>query len=415
MAQLPRGVPFIDMLVPQGTAAQVAELQTRLDLVTGGGWRIQADDGTFEDSSLPSQPLRGKLDRIWVSRTQPMSPGEDFQTAASLAVELTLLSQARVAAVGVWGMFAWSFVLFEDVRWLHGLLLLDWLYNPRIDARGEILEEPDPAEDAATVTQKLGVFQALWTPEAAAQLGQALPPGVLQQVETHYALSLLGPDGGFDPRYWQSLSMQLVLPQVRAFAAQMGDALPMPVAAPEPALAPPAEPDDGLTPLARAQQQAAERALQQADEGAVEESDDAIDGTPVAWVDGSSGPMLWLPLDRYEPQFLRQLRAGSLDGLARSERPLGSTLDRWMESGAPFVSEVPFLSRLFLDDKPLHKAGFADAAQEQDGLPTLLCHLPRVAAVRAVLVPAEGDAARRILVASDAALGPARIKAIASS
>ncbi len=45
MAQLPRGVPFIDLLVPQGTAVQVAELQTRLDLVTGGGWRILADDG----------------------------------------------------------------------------------------------------------------------------------------------------------------------------------------------------------------------------------------------------------------------------------------------------------------------------------------------------------------------------------
>jgi hypothetical protein len=411
MAQLPRGVPFIDLLVPQGTAVQVAELQTRLDLVTGGGWRILADDGTFEDSSLPSQPVRGKLDRIWVYRAQPLVQGDNLEMAASIAVELALLSQARLAAVGVWGLFAWSFVLFEDLRWLHGLLLLDWLYNPRLDARGEIVEEPNPADDAATVTAKLGAFQALWTPEAAVQLGRALPAGVVQPVETHHALSLLGPDGGFDPRYWQSLSMQLVLPQVRAWAAKAPGAPPAPPPkAPEPSL-----PDDGLTPLARAAQEAAERARVAAEEGPGEEPEEALAGAPVRWADGPRGPVLWLPPDRYEPGLLRQLRAGSLDGVGRSERPSGEVLERWMGAGTPFVTEVPFLSRLFLDDKPLHNAGFAAAAEAVDGLDTVVCHLPRVARVRAVIVPAEGAAARRILVASDPELGPAQIKAIAAS
>lgn len=416
MAQLPRGVPFIDLLVPQGTAAQVAELQTRLDLITGGDWRILADDGTFEESQLPSQPLRGNLDRIWVYRQAPLTPGEGFQTAASIAVELTLLSQARMAAVGVWGLFAWGFVLFEDLRWLHGLLLLDWLYNPRIDAQGEIIQEPDPAKDAETVTAKLAVFQALWTPEAAAQLNRALPPGALQAVETHQALSLLGPDGGFDPRYWQSVSMQLALPQVRAYAAQMGGAAPAPAAAPPPEPEPvaPAEPDDGLTPLARAQRDAAERAARAAEAGAEEQvEDEVIDGTPVSWVDAATGPVLFLPPDRYDPGLLRSLRSGELDGLARQERPGGESLDRWMSSGAPFVSEVPFLSRLFLHDKPLHKGAFTDAATEADGLQTLVCHLPRVSGVRAVWVPPEGDRKRRILVSSNADLSPSTIAKIA--
>ncbi len=84
MAQVPRGAPFIDLLAPAGTAAQVVELQTRLDLVTGGGWRVIADDGTFETSAVPSQPLRGKLDRVWLYRTTPMTQGEDFQETESL-------------------------------------------------------------------------------------------------------------------------------------------------------------------------------------------------------------------------------------------------------------------------------------------------------------------------------------------
>ena len=53
------------------------------------------------------------------------------------------------------------------------------------------------------------------------------------------------------------------------------------------------------------------------------------------------------------------------------------------------------------------------AATEADGLQTATCHLPRVAPVRAVFVPAGGDFDRRILVCSRTDLGPTEIVALA--
>ncbi len=421
MAQVPRGAPFIDLLAPAGTAAQVTELQTRLDLVTGGGWRVIADDGTFETSSVPSQPLRGKLDRVWLYRTTPMAQGEDFQDAGSLALELALMSQAKVAAAGVYGLYAWGLVAFEDLRWLHGLLLLDWLYNPRLDELGEVVEAPEPETAAATVEKKLAVFQALWTPENAVELGKMIPPGAVQQVESHQVLSLLGPGGSFDPRYWQSLAMQLVLPAVRAHVAggapapsmSGAPASPVPLAPPA-APAPPPPPSDGLTPLARAAKEARERAALAAEQGAAEpEEAEAPEGTPISWSQTSRGPVLFLPEDRYDPSLLRRLRSGSTNDLVRSERPDGSTLDGWMESGAPFVTEVPFASRLFLNDKPLHKSAFGDSPADAAGARTLVAHLPRVSRVRAVLVAPEGAPRARVLASSDVELSADEIRGVA--
>ena len=47
-AELPRNVPFVDLLLPPGVAEAAGDLQTRLDLVGGGAWRVRPDDGTFE-------------------------------------------------------------------------------------------------------------------------------------------------------------------------------------------------------------------------------------------------------------------------------------------------------------------------------------------------------------------------------
>ena len=173
MAELPRGVPFIDLIVPVGTSARVADLQTRIDLVAGGAWRVQADDGTMEDSLVPMQPLRGAAERIQIYRLQPFSPGESLQPAASLAIEFAADTSAMMAALGVYGVFAWGLVLVEDARWLHGLVLLDWLYNPRLDDRGEVVEEEqDPATVEATLGRKVAVFQQLWIPQRSVALMQ---------------------------------------------------------------------------------------------------------------------------------------------------------------------------------------------------------------------------------------------------
>ena len=215
MTDLPRGVPFIDLLVPAGTGAKA---QTRLDLVGGGMWRVRADDGTMEESVVPMQPMRGGDDRIQVYRAQPLMPGEGLEGAAALAVEVTQLVQPRLLAVGVYGVYAWGMVLVEDIRWLHGLVLLDWLYNPRLDDRGEVLPEDDETPPAQLLEAKARVFQQLWTPTRSAMLAQRLPEGALQAVEGYLALTLLGPGGMFDPRYWQGFSMQVAMAEVRAYA-----------------------------------------------------------------------------------------------------------------------------------------------------------------------------------------------------
>lgn|GEM_PF-1964122 len=429
MATLPRGVPFIDLLVPPGTAAHAAEVQTRLDLVTGGTWRIVPDDGTFEESNMPTQPLRGPLDRIWVHRTQPMMPGEPFQEPVSLALELAMMFQAKSASAGVAGIYAWAGVVVEDPRWLLGLILLDWLYNPRIDENGQPVEDDDPATAQATLLRKNQVFGELYSPAAAHELLGQLPPGALQTVETHQVLMLVGPDGSFDPRYWQGMAMQLLVPALRARAEALAagpDALggapapPTPLGPPAVAAAPaappaPAEPDDGLTPLARAQKEAAERAARAEAEGPADEPEEPeVDGGALVFGELGGVPALFVPGDRFDPTRLRKWREGDTDGMTRGERSDGQTLERWLDAGGPFVTEVPFLSRLFLDNSPVHKGALEASGTAADGVVSLSCHLPRVAPVLAVVVPADGDRKRRILVSSNLEARPAEVVALAA-
>lgn len=412
MTDLPRGVPFIDLLVPAGTAAKVQDLQTRLDLVGGDLWRVRADDGTMEDSVVPMRPVRGAEDRIQVFRSQPLMPGEGLEGAAALAVEIIQLVQPRLLAVGVYGVYAWGMVLMEDIRWLHGLVLLDWLYNPRLDDRGEVVPEDDETPPARMLQAKLQVFDQLWTPTRSAMLAQRLPQGALQQVEGYLALTLLGPGGVFDPRYWQGFSMQVAMAEVRAWAAAPptgGRPLEPATPAPPPKPSAPPPPDDGLTPLARAQREVERRAAVEGDQP--QEPEPILEseggGPAMRWVSGTGGQLLVIPAERFEPRLLKKLRESGTEGLDRSERPSPEAMADWRRSGAHFVTEVPFLSRLFLDGRPLHRAAFEAASVDQDGLATLECHLPRVSRVRAIRVPPAGDGSSRILVCTDPAV-PAR-------
>ncbi|HCP45098.1 MAG TPA: hypothetical protein DIU15_03600 [Deltaproteobacteria bacterium] len=462
MVDLPRGVPFIDLLVPPGSGPLTEDIQTRIDLLDGGNWRVVADDGEMERSSLPMQPVRGGNDRYWIYRQQPFRPGESFEAPVSLCLEVARQSQASCSAAGVAGLYAWAFVLFEDIHYFHGLLLLDWLYNPRLSASGEVLESEDPEEARAELEAKVGVFTRLWTKQRSQALGARLPPGAIHEMDGLQAVSLLGPGGSFDPRFWQAMAMQLVLPQVRALAAAAAGeapppqsaaageaasssaapgaavhagaaAAPMPGQPPQssaPSLTPglgssamgaaaavsqpPPPPSDGLTPLARAERAAREQALKLAEAGSEALEPEPADqpeptGPLLVWRDGPQGPVVWVPSERYDDGILRELRAGQRDALPRGERPGSEVFDRWIDSGAHFVTEVTFLSRLFLDNTPLHKAGFDEACDSEGPYGALDCHLPRVAPVRAVLVPPSGDTGRRILVSSNKALTAADV------
>lgn len=416
MAELPRGVPYIDLLVPPGTVEKVEDLQTRLDLVGAAGWVVRTDDGTMEHSSVPMQPLRGSTERLQIYRQQPLMQGEPLALGSQLAVEMALQTHAHVAALGVYGVYSWGLIAMEDIRWLHGLMLLDWIYNPRLDERGDLIEGDDPTVAEAAVPKKVMAFGQLWTPERSAALKQKLPEGALQTVESHQVLMMLGPGGVFDPRFWQSFSLQVGLQEIREWSglevAQPGGAeagKPAPDSAPQAAApdepTPPAEPDDGLTPLARARLAAEQRAAELAANPETapsepEEPDEAV-GTPVRWVETSRGPLLLLPGDRLEPSWLRDLRRGSTSGLARSERPGAELLEGWIESGAHFVTEVPSLARLMADSLPLHGAAWEAAAGDSEGYSTLACQLPRVSRVLAVRLPAGEGGRGRILVSSD--------------
>ena len=313
--ELPRGAVYIDLLVPQGTSERADELQTRLDLVAGGDWRVLVDDGSMERSS-PMQPVRAGDERLWLVRSHPFTPPENLQVAASLAVEISGMCQARLAAVGVYGLYAWGFILVDDFHSLFGLLLLDWLYNPRITSSGEVLESDDPAKIEAEFQAKAGAFSQLWTVETSQLLMSQLPPGVLQPVESYQALSLLGPGGRVDPRLWQGLAMQLVLPVVQMFsssgnsipidqnpAAGQGGAAPTAPAAASgstPASGTVSEPkqeqpDDGLTPLARAQKEAERRraAGEQLAEPPADEGPSQFEGL-ASWQASGEGLVLFL-------------------------------------------------------------------------------------------------------------------------
>lgn len=422
MVDVARGAPLIDVLAPPGSAAAAADVQTRLELAGGGGWRVQADDGTMEQSMLPSQPLRGNLDRIWATRHSPLHPGESMQESVALAMELAISLQAPLAAVGVYGVVGWGLVLFEEPRWLYGLTLLEWLYNPRLSAVGEIVED-DPTTAEQELRAKVALFPKLWTPEATSRFVTRVPPGAIQAVESHQALSLLGPGGSFDPRYWQSFAVQMALAEVQALAQKEGTSpasAPAPAPATAPAApappAPPPEPDDGLTPLQRARRKAELAAAEAAERGEAAEAAPVVpevapEGPAVRWANGPAGPVLVIPSDRFDAGFVRAVQGGSTDALGRDERPDGRTFEQWVEAGGPFVTEVPFLSRLFLENNPLHKQLFIERSTEEGALRVLDCHLPRVSRVRAVLVPA-GDAPRRIVVSSARDLTGAQIVAL---
>lgn len=423
MVDVARGVPLIDVLAPPGSSGAAADIQTRMELAGGSGWRIQSDDGTMEHSMLPSQPLRGGLERIWATRSSPTYPGESMQESVALCMELAISLQAPLAAVGVYGVVGWGLVLFEDPRWLYGLTLLEWLYNPRLSAAGEIVED-DPETAEQGLREKVALFPQLWTPEATSRFVTRLPPGAVQDVESHQALSLMGPGGSFDPRYWQSFAVQMALAEVQALAGQPGGApAALGTAAPAPAAmaaskppAPPAAPDDGLTPLQRARKKAsvdAETAKARGDEPAVAVAAPIVPtGSAVRWLSGPNTPILFIPSDRFDPELVRSIQGGSHDLLGAGERLEARSFEQWMRAGGPFVTEVPFLSRLFLDNTPVHKQLFADRASEEGDLLVLDCHLPRVSRVRAVLVPATQTEARRILVSSSRELRGEEIVAL---
>jgi hypothetical protein len=430
VAELPRGVPYIDILAPAGTAAKAEDIQTRLDLIGAAGWLVKTDDGTMERSAVPMQPLRGSTDRIQVYRQQPLMPGEPLAMGAQLAIEMAVLTEAHVAALGVYGVYAWGLVAMEDARWLYGLMLLDWIYNPRLDARGEIIESDDPALADAAVPKKVMAFAELWTPERAASLEAKLPEGALHVMDTHRVLTLLGPGGTFDPRFWQSLALQLGLDAVRDWAGVTepgteattgveddgaGPGNPAAAAAPAPGPAAgkspgapvaPAAPDDGLTPLARARLEGERRAAEELASG-VEHSepdvlpDDAVSGGSVSWLETSRGVLLWIPQERFDPGWLRELRRGSTSGLALSERPGGERFEAWLAGGAPFTTELSSMAGLMAENVPLYRGSWDAAAVERDGFSTLICQLPRVSQVLGVFVPPEASSPRRILVSSD--------------
>ncbi len=150
---------------------------------------------------------------------------------------------------------------------------------------------------------------------------------------------------------------------------------------------------DGLTPLARAQREAerkaAERAATKPDVAEAEvtaagEVSAGAGGPVVSWLKTDRGMMLWVPPERYDPAVLRALRDGESTALSAVECPTQQDWEVWLEAGAPFATEVPFLSRLFHDNVPLHKARFEELSAGSGEPPSVLCHLPRVARVRAV-------------------------------
>ena len=428
------------MLVPAGTSQHVEDLQTRIDLVAGGDWRVFSDDGTMERSAQPMQPVRGSDDRIWVVRSHPFTPTDNLQAAASLAVELAGMSQARVAAVGVSGLFAWGFVLVDDFHSLFGLLLLDWLYNPRLGAGGDVLETDDPAILEAEMRTKSSSFAQLWTAQTSRMLKSQLPPGVLQPVESYQALSLLGPGGRFDPRLWQGLAMQLVLPLVQMLSTKAGpgEQPPSPGSVPGPApkspapqppsplgrmpSPPPAGPppttgapaDDGLTPLARAQREAERRRVEGDQNPAPPPLEElsVVDGV-VNWRDFEGGLVLCLSRERFDADLIRACQGGDFGGLARSERPTGEQQEFWQEAGSPFVAELPSFARLFLDGVPLHRSAFEAAARAEGDHSVLSCQLQRVCRVQALLVD-QGSDARRILVCSDDSIPSSEVLRLSS-
>jgi hypothetical protein len=404
MPSLPQGSPYLDVLAPPGSAALARELETKLQLAGLTGWRVVVDDGTMERSPIPLGPLREGYDRIWVGRTAPSRQGNPLEEAVTLAVEFALALQAPLVSVGVFGTLGTGFVLFDDPRMLYGLALLEWLYNPRLGTAGDVLQQ-EPADPEAQLGEKAARFPRLFTAAAASRARTRLPAQAIQQVETHFALSLLTPDGMFDPRMWQSLALRLVLPEVQALAGQPA-ALgapggPAPKTAPKPPEPPkPAAPSDGLSPLARARLEAERRARSgEAPVAPPPKVEADVAGPGLRWTRSASGPLLVVPAERLDGSMLDALRAGNLDGLPGRDQPDSAMLDGWLAAGAPFVSEVPFLSRLFVDNRPAGPGDLDGIAPDAGGVRALDVLLPRIARVRAFVAP-RPDGKRRIAVAS---------------
>jgi hypothetical protein len=136
-----------------------------------------------------------------------------------------------------------------------------------------------------------------------------------------------------------------------------------------------------------------------------------VEGGAVLWMETSRGPVLWIPQARFSPSWLRDLRGGSTSGLTPSERPGEQLLERWLKDGAPFATELSSMAGLMSENMPLYRAAWDAVAEEQDGLSTLVCQLPRVARVLGVFVPEAGSRPRRILVSSDLEISPRELLA----
>jgi hypothetical protein len=436
MPDVPKGVPYLDLLVPPGTGIHAQELETRIALMNLGSWRVLADDGTMERTT-PLQPLRGDLDRVQVVRSQQLFPGEPLEVAANLLVEMALTCGAQLAALGVGGTYAWGMVVAEDPRWLHGLVLLDWLHNPRVSSTGELIEDqqavPGPAA-TAELQAKLAVFRRLWTPERSLAFARRLPQGALQQVEHLLALSVLGPNLSFDPRYWQGLALQLAVTEVRSLAAEATTAGPTPPA-PGRGSAPPPGPGAGRSPtsppaappaagraaasattaapapagpsaLARAHADAERRRQDGSSAPAPAVVEVPVSGPMVRWERVEGRLFLVAPEGRLDTAAIRALREGNLDALTRAERPDAEAIEQWTSEGAHFATEVPVLSRLFVDGAPMHRGRWDELSRVTDLGTTVECQLPRVSPVLALLVPEAEGRPRRILITSDLGLAP---------
>jgi hypothetical protein len=328
----PKGALYFDLIFPTPPSSQaLAQVLGKAVQMFGA---VEADEEI--ERKLPRLPIMKPTDRRLllgqVVGTSLVEASPDLKTFLQLMLGLIDRTGARVGTVGAWGDPGFFGAASKDRNDLAALALMGWVDASEYDLNF------GTTGPKATRDQKLAEI-----PDKYKKIVEAKLEGQLgaMAVGPYHLLDLLGKLGGYTPEEHKDWLK-------RCFVAfKIASAPPPPPKAAEPPPEPPKAPI-----------RAAE-----------------LDGKPV----------LLVPKERFGVSTFEGIAKGRLEILHKIDQVPGRVQEEVARKRVPFLAELPSLTELFYEGRPLDKSAASKLLEPvSDGYATFVAQMPRFGRVRVI-------------------------------
>ena len=346
----------VDMLDPRAEM----ELSPSMPFRRRGERRLLIIDDTVEPKRAdPNEDPIVKID---------LRPAKEALIATAQKLPIRL---GRVFALGSWGD---AVIVARSARDLRGIALLPWALDPQIDVDGK--------RRASRLNQQEFEAKILAYEKRLDELDEQEILAGLSGVQFErrgdlLVVDVLEPDGTWDQR--KSMLMETQLAAVDRFSLIPG------------------------APAAKRAAKPAAEARTPASPAPAPEPAPPPKGPPLSTAEVGDKIVLVFPPERFDLDVAAALGKRDWDAVLRgSDKLSGATRDRIQRAGADWVAPLEFLSEVFVDGKPLTRAGFDQGAtQVKDGVRTLQVHFPRFGPVAVLDVAGKGRFVTSLVDAPD--------------